>query len=360
MKDKVVVVNTTKLFNPFETFLTVGTVSFCPDGYWLDAMGLIIAAQLRDKGYDVSYIDGDNLMMSPKRVGDAINDIKPRFVVLNTETIDYFRAPLSSYENINTIVDRIVDDKIVVILYGTHPCIETVGLSDRVNLVVKGEGDAVVSDMIDRCVLGIAINSSDLESIYKVADIDSLPFPAYEMAADVPQECSNFAYEKFNQMKFTQSVLSRGCKVPLEGQEAPACKFCCRLATGTKYRAMSPKCVVEYFHHLCTFGYESTYIIDDCFAADQDWGKEVCRALIDDGNKIKFSIQTRVDVVLDGELVSLLKRAGCNMIGLGIESYNDDLLRKMGKKLTCKMVDEALENCYNNDIDDCIFAVRVV
>jgi len=123
------------------------------------------------------------------------------------------------------------------------------------------------------------------------------------------------------------------------------------LATGTRYRAMSPGRVVEYFRYLKSFGYESTYIIDDCFAADQNWGKEVCRALINDKNEIKFSVQTRVDVVLDNHLVELMKRAGCVMIGLGIESYNNDLLKKMEKKLACEMIDEALNNCHFNDID---------
>jgi hypothetical protein len=324
--------------------VTVGTVSFCPDGYWLDCLSLIIAAQIRENGHEVHYIDGDNLMIPPKEVGDMINKIRPDYVVLNTETIDYFRAPLSSYENINAIVDRIDNNhKTVVIIYGTHPCIETVGLSDRVDYVVKGEGDAIVSQLID---------GADLEDkIYRVKDIDSLPFPAYDMAIDIPQECSNFAYEKFNEMKFTQSVLSRGCKIPTRDIETPACKFCCRLATGTKYRAMSPRKVLEYFKYLKSFGYQSTYIIDDCHGADIEWGKEVCRELILYKNEIQFSIQTRVDVVLDDEYVELLKKAGCSMVGLGIESYNDDLLEVMGKKVTCEKIDSALSILKEHNID---------
>jgi len=359
---KVVVVNTTKIFNPFETFLTIGTISFCPDGWWLDCLSLIIAAQLRDAGYEVTYIDGDNQMMAPGVIAEAINKIDPNYVIFNTETIDYFRAPLSSYENINRVVDSIVyhngcqsrdDVSPQVIVYGTHPCIEIMGLSNKVDYVIKGEGDAVIVKLIDYLEEnGREIESPNLDRIWRVKDLDELPFPAYDMVLKVPQECSNFAYSKFTRMKFTQSVLSRGCKIPnLKGKDAPACTFCCRLATGTCFRAMSPGRVEEYFDYLISFGYRSTYIIDDCFAANQDWGKEVCRRLIKRNNDLKFSVQTRIDVILDEELVSLMKNAGCMMIGLGVESYNDDLLEIMGKKVTCEKIDSALDICKRNGID---------
>jgi radical SAM superfamily enzyme YgiQ (UPF0313 family) len=57
---------------------------------------------------------------------------------------------------------------------------------------------------------------------------------------------------------------------------------------------------------------------DDNTFVDKRWGKELCRALIPLG--IKWFTETDVSVADDPELLSLMARAGCRQVLIGLES----------------------------------------
>jgi hypothetical protein len=88
-----------------------------------------------------------------------------------------------------------------------------------------------------------------------------------------------------------------------------------------------------------TYGVDSFNLIHDNFTARRDEVFEFCEALIESGEKFKWSCYARTDC-LSEELLELMERAGCTGIFLGIETGSARLQQAIGKKLD---LDQALE-----------------
>ena len=63
--------------------------------------------------------------------------------------------------------------------------------------------------------------------------------------------------------------------------------------------------------------------------------------IIENNLKINFSANTRVDT-LNEQTLALLKKAGCNLLSMGIESASQEILDKMGKKITLEQIKNAV------------------
>ena len=68
-----------------------------------------------------------------------------------------------------------------------------------------------------------------------------------------------------------------------------------------------------------------------------EWTAEVCEAILASGLKIRFVINSRPDNV-SLALLQKLKAAGCWMIGYGLESGSDEMLKLMGKNIRSKII----------------------
>lgn len=66
---------------------------------------------------------------------------------------------------------------------------------------------------------------------------------------------------------------------------------------------------------------------------------------------LPFFIMTRADSLLDEEKIERLKEAGCVTIGIGVESGNEDIRRKLlNKNITNEVYEKAFANCHKYDI----------
>ncbi len=59
-------------------------------------------------------------------------------------------------------------------------------------------------------------------------------------------------------------------------------------------------------------------LADDNTFVDKEWGKELCRQLIP--LKLRWFTETDITVAQDSELLSLMRRAGCRQVLIGLES----------------------------------------
>ena len=66
---------------------------------------------------------------------------------------------------------------------------------------------------------------------------------------------------------------------------------------------------------------------------------------------LPFFIMTRADSLLDEKKIKMLKEAGCVTIGIGVESGNEDIRRKLlNKNITNDVYEKAFANCHKYDI----------
>lgn len=155
-------------------------------------------------------------------------------------------------------------------------------------------------------------------------DLDSLPFPDLNLVA---------GYEK---VKITPIATSRGC--PFE------CSFCSVTTFwGKRYRFRSAENVLRELKEKQA---QQVLFYDDNFAANISRTKKLLKAMIDAGVTPPWSAQTRTDVARDEELLGLMKKSGCFLLQLGLESINQNTLNTYNKGQEV------------NDVIGCIKALR--
>ncbi|MBU1626947.1 B12-binding domain-containing radical SAM protein, partial [bacterium] len=160
-----------------------------------------------------------------------------------------------------------------------------------------------------------------------IKDLDKLRFPARELL-------DNGKYEPIYAKKpFTTMITSRGCPY--------RCTFCALGYFGSRIRFRSPDNVVAEME-ICERDYKIKEIMvyDDTFGVNKNIVIEICKKKIERGLKVNWDVRTRVDRV-DEEILSILKKSGCNKIHMGIESASQEILDKMQKDITIDAVKRA-------------------
>jgi len=112
------------------------------------------------------------------------------------------------------------------------------------------------------------------------------------------------------------------------------CKFCLSTKTfGKKERRLSIKKIIQYLKNNSS-RFESFKFFAPSFTYDQKWVTALCKKIIREKIRISWCATSRIDLLDDKKLVSLMAKAGCYKISVGIETINEsaDFLKKNFKK----------------------------
>ena len=161
-----------------------------------------------------------------------------------------------------------------------------------------------------------------------VADLNDLPLPHYGL---LPLE-----HYRMPLMKgpFCFIVTSRGCPA--------GCKYCIKhVSYQWSVRLMSPERVVEEIKILYDKGIRNIHMYADLFTVNREQVMGICQLILKEKLKIRWTCNSRVDFV-DEEMLKLMGQAGCWLISWGIESANEQILRKAAKGANPKKARQAL------------------
>jgi len=92
------------------------------------------------------------------------------------------------------------------------------------------------------------------------------------------------------------------------------------------------------------YGVKDFAFKDSTFTANKKWTQEFCRRLIELKLDIKWRINTRANLV-PSPLLDLMAEAGCYMINFGVESGDEEILKKIKKEVDLEEVIDAFERC---------------
>jgi radical SAM superfamily enzyme YgiQ (UPF0313 family) len=106
---------------------------------------------------------------------------------------------------------------------------------------------------------------------------------------------------------------------------------------GRKYRFRSAESVIAEIKDKRP---ARIFFYDDNMAADKKRLKRLLQMMIDEDLVIPWSAQVRIDVARDRELLELMRRSGCGLVYLGLESVSQDTLDSYDKSQT---VDDIVE-----------------
>lgn len=161
-----------------------------------------------------------------------------------------------------------------------------------------------------------------------IPDLNELPMPLYEK---LPLDSYRMPLMKG---PFTFLVTARGCTA--------GCKYCIKhVSYQWSVRLLTPERIMRELWHLNTLGIHNIHMYADLFTVNREQVVELCRRIIDEGLKIRWTCNSRVDYV-DEEMLQLMGKAGCWMISWGIESGNEAILKRAAKGADPKKARQAL------------------
>ncbi|MCE5227978.1 B12-binding domain-containing radical SAM protein [bacterium] len=160
-------------------------------------------------------------------------------------------------------------------------------------------------------------------------DLDSIPFPARHLA-------KNELYRRPDTGELqTTLVTNRGC--PFH------CIYClANQVSGTKNRYRSVGNVMAEIRQCVErHGIRSFLFRSDLFTQNKKWVIELCQAIMKSGMKIEWACNSRVDT-MNPEVLGWMKKAGCWIVALGVESGDQGTLDRIEKQTTVEMAFNAV------------------
>jgi anaerobic magnesium-protoporphyrin IX monomethyl ester cyclase len=196
-----------------------------------------------------------------------------------------------------------------------------------------------------------------LESVESVGDVPSITWRGPEGGAVVPHRAHGtfggfltLPYPAWDLVKVERYALplvnkryvivetSRGCPY--------TCDFCVApLHQGHKFRERSAKALVDEMERgYRELGVEFFYLWGDTVTLNVKSFSAFCDELIALNLPIQWFGNARADNLTDAAFVHRLKRAGCWMLALGIESESDEVRKDMAKRLERQKIQAAFRN----------------
>lgn len=160
---------------------------------------------------------------------------------------------------------------------------------------------------------------------FVVENPDSLPFPTYT-AEELDAYKSIFPVKLSKKAVWGYLIATRGCP--------HGCVFCSevmRVSIGKKIRSRSAVNVIDEMEHLAALGVNICSFQDDSFSTNRGFVKSLCEELIARNSRMAWMARVRIDE-LDYEMLLLMKKAGCIMLGIGVESGSQRIIEGMHKQ----------------------------
>lgn len=296
-----------------------------------------VAAAFEASGAEVRIFDFIVSRYTPHKLAAMLERFAPDIVGITSVTLNYPQAASILAEA------KVLRPQSLTVMGGPHVSFDAVNtLRDYpgIDVVVMGEGELTIGELM-ACgaeprwfsrIRGLAYREQGAIRVNAprgfVADIDTLPMPARHL----------LPLSRYRALGYPISIItSRGCPY--------SCIFCLgRRMVGNKIRQRRASLVVDEIEDILSYGIYRINIADDLFVSDREKVREVCGEIKKRGLNFAWSAFARVNTV-DRETLEIMKDAGCDSISFGVESGNQEMLKRIRKGITLDQVRKAVAMC---------------
>ena len=303
-------------------------------------------AVLEREGYETYFLDADVDRLSKEEILEKLEIIKPDVVGM-TCTTPTFKSAVTCGQLINEVCS-----KPLIVLGGPHATAapdDVAGNYDDVfDFVLRNEGEYALTELLKgddiKGIKGISFKAEDGRVIHNPTrtrneNLDSLPFPNYNLV-----DLSKYGDPIWNlySKKFAPIVTSRGCHYSFTF-------FASKTIFGqtTQFRSVD-NIKAEIKHLKEDFNVDAIYIVDDTFTLKRDRVIELCKVFKE--LNLKWFCQTKVNH-LDFDLIKTMKKSGCQVLAIGCESGDQQVLDAMKKSQTLEMVTQVFDWANSVNLD---------
>ncbi|NLG50065.1 MAG: radical SAM protein [Chloroflexi bacterium] len=220
---------------------------------------------------------------------------------------------------------------------GIHPTLvpEQVVASPAFDAVIVGEGEYPLRDMVERLEQGR--DYADVQNVWMqrngevvrnpmrplIADLDELPYVDRELFDYDAMLAANDGW--------VDILSGRGC--PYD------CSYCCNPGLKARYKGLGRYVRFRSVGHVmgelralkARYPIKTINFQDDTFTLDHRWTLDFCEAYRQEF-RYPFWINTRVERILDEDVVRALAGAGCAGIRVGVENGDETLRANVLKR----------------------------
>ena len=156
-----------------------------------------------------------------------------------------------------------------------------------------------------------------------IRDLDRLAFPARRLLPNL-----RYRHPLFGGEPIATVMTSRGCPY--------GCIFCDKSVSGRNWRPRSAENVLAELSQIVEeLGLRSIIFYDDLFTLDKERSIRIAQGIIERKLNLRWKCEGRVNLV-DEEVLTWMKRAGCEMIAYGVETPNPQGLKFLHKGTTAE------------------------
>jgi anaerobic magnesium-protoporphyrin IX monomethyl ester cyclase len=313
-------------------------------GVWMPLSLAYVAGAARAAGAEVEIYDAMSLGHTHEDIARRIEEVRPDIVGLGAIT-----AMEPDAREVCRSAKRI-DPGILTVLGNVHPTFcwrEILEQDSNVDVVVRGEGEATIADLVAAVASGARPDSlPEIRGTARrkngvpestpprpfVPDIDALE-PAWDLI-DWPR----YFYRPRPEGRLAIVSSSRGCR--------QRCSFCSQQKFWEKsWRGRRPERFVEELETLRDrHGVRVAMLSDETPTVDQARWERILDLLIERDTGVELLLETRVDDILrDEALLPKYRAAGVSHIYVGVESTSQATLDLYKKDVKVEASRRAIE-----------------
>ena len=301
---------------------------------------LYIAAYLRQNGLQVEVLDLNVEKRWLAHLKRALEEYNPSFIGLTSNFSNQFTTC-----KIATHV-KSLKKNILIFAGGPHPTIAPAAYCQSgIDYIIPFEAESKTLEFIlsaekhklkgvINCNAGQGIDPLDERHRELTANLDALPFPAYDLI-----DIRKYYINSFKRRPIVSLITSRGCP--------SRCIFCSQAVFGRIWRPRSAANVVEEMIWLKDrIGAREISIEDDNFTFDLGRASEICQLMRSRGVNMPWQLANgiRADRATK-ELLREMKVSGCWKIAIAPEVGDEESLARIGKGIALERFRQVARWC---------------
>jgi len=316
----------------------------------------MLANHCRVKNFGVQILDCEAEMLSWQDSAKTINDINPRVVCF----VVYGQQPSASSQNMSGAVGtatllKQLNLNIKTLFVGGH--ISALPLNvlaePSVDMICQNEGVYTISNLLKtdlstkqlKSVKGLGykfegnsvLNSPEMIVPRNRLEQD-LPGMAWDLLPDIKKYRTAGWHSWSNNTEsapFASLYTSLGCPYK--------CSFCMiniinrtnpsagiASADSNIFRYWNPDFIINQFDQIAEMGIKNVKIADELFVLNPNHFEKICELIVERGYDFNIWAYSRIDTCKP-KWLDILKKAGVNWLGLGIENPNQVLRQEIHK-----------------------------
>ena len=316
----------------------------------------MLANHCRVNNFGAQILDCEVEMLSWQDSAKIINEINPRVVCF----VVYGQQPSASSQNMSGAIGtanllKKLNPNIKTLFVGGH--ISALPLSvlaeSSVDMVCQNEGVYTISNLLKTDLstqqlklvkgLGYKLNGNSVlnppEMIVPRNRLEhDLPGMAWDLLPDIKKYRTAGWHSWSNNTEpapFASLYTSLGCPYK--------CSFCMiniinrtdssggiSSADSNVFRYWNPDFIIKQFDQIAEMGVKNVKIADELFVLNPNHFEKICELIIERGYDFNIWAYSRIDTCKP-KWLDILKKAGVNWLGLGIENPNQTLRQQIHK-----------------------------